>query len=96
MGDATINLPLHPYVWELRGAASGGTGVMELHPDYPTFNFGDGYNIVVGDLDGDGDLDALAGVFYDTPTAFNQIWINDGTAGFVLQAPTEMNWVCFK
>jgi hypothetical protein len=41
---------------------------------------GDGYAVALGDLDGDGDLDAYVGNAYQGRA--DQVWINDGTGGF--------------
>lgn len=79
--DAAVNLPLRPYVWQVRGRVTGGTGVFTPHPTQPLVDFG-GDNlyrgILMGDLNGDQSLDILSG---------NSVWLNDGT-GIFSQAPS--------
>ncbi len=54
--------------------ADGGTGVFSSSG----FGTGESTNIEFGDLDGDGDLDAIVTNYY-TP---NEIWLNNGDASF--------------
>lgn len=67
--------PLEPTVWQFR-TASGGSGLFDdtnqsLNNDLST-------DTALGDVDGDGDLDAFIAVF-DNPS---EVWINDGDGNF--------------
>ncbi|HNB52703.1 MAG TPA: FG-GAP-like repeat-containing protein, partial [Anaerolineales bacterium] len=73
-------LPLLPFTWEFYTAVSGGTGVYDLQPE-PPFNAHLG-QVVIGDLDGDRDLDVIMNEaidFMNQPT----IWLNDGNGNFL-------------
>ena len=72
------------------GIAAGGAffhdggGVFGLHPLRPTFGTGGGMIVTLGDLDGDSDLDLVAGN-YPRPnhlSATETVWLNDGRAVF--------------
>jgi len=55
------------------------TGGFYAHPISPTFGINDSLDIKLGDLDGDGDLDAVV-ANYD---AADTVWLNDGSGGFI-------------
>jgi hypothetical protein len=57
------------------------SGVFVPHPTIPSFGSGEGNEAVLGDLDGDGDLDAVIANQSDEPET---VWLNDGTGGFTL------------
>ncbi len=66
-------------------AARAQAGIFVPHPTTPTFGGSFTYDIEAGDLDGDGDLDALVVV-----PAFSTVWLNDGAGSYTLHptAPT--------
>ncbi|MCH7753409.1 MAG: VCBS repeat-containing protein, partial [Planctomycetes bacterium] len=65
-------LAVEPYVWQFRTAATGGTGTFIETQALGTFQTA----VSLGDLDGDGDLDAFFA------TSANPVWINDGAGTF--------------
>ena len=65
-----------PFVWQFRAAATGGEGVFTKS----TESLWDGHagrEVALGDLDGDGDLDAFV-VKIDA----SKVWLNDGSGSF--------------
>lgn len=61
-----------------------GSGALTAHPTTPSFGAGDSLDVALGDLDGDGDLDAVvANAFGQSQT----VWVNDGT-GALTPHPT--------
>lgn len=59
--------------------AQAQTGIFVPHPTTPTFGGGFTYDIEAGDLDGDGDVDALVVV-----PSFTTVWLNDGAGNMTL------------
>ncbi len=70
------SLPI-PYVWQFRAAAGVGPG--GFSDSGQTLGLFDSREIALGDLDGDGDLDAFVGSYIPQP---NQVWLNDGLGNF--------------
>lgn len=58
---------------------NNGAGVFTAHPTIPGFGAGESSDVTLGDLDGDGDLDALV-VNYNEEA--QTVWLNDGTGAF--------------
>jgi hypothetical protein len=58
-----------------------GTGNLTPHPTTPAFGEGDSYDAQLGDVDGDGDLDAVIAKRDLQP---NLVWANDGAGNFSL------------
>jgi hypothetical protein len=56
-----------------------GTGRFHPHPTVPSFGTGYSNNVALGDIDGDGDLDAL---IVNTYNQAETLWVNDGTGRF--------------
>lgn len=67
------------YEANFAAATQGGTGQFIPHPITPNFGTGDSTDITLGDIDNDGDLDAL--VVNHTGVA-ETVWLNDGTGSF--------------
>ncbi|MFL6246570.1 MAG: FG-GAP-like repeat-containing protein [Thermoanaerobaculia bacterium] len=71
---------LIPYVWQFTAATAPATGAFAPHPAMPSFaSFGGAITPALGDLDGDGDLDA---VFSTSSGTGETVWLNDGTGVF--------------
>ena len=60
-------------------AVAVGTGNFTPHPTTPTFGAGNSRAVALGDLDGDGDLDALVANFGGEAET---VWLNDGLGNF--------------
>jgi hypothetical protein len=65
-----------PYVWQFRTAANGGSGIFADSGQALATVSSTGVRL--GDLDGDGDLDA----FVSQSGAPSQVWLNDGDGTF--------------
>jgi uncharacterized repeat protein (TIGR01451 family) len=73
--------PLSYTVWGFFAAVVGGEGVFVPHPISPTFGTGNSADVALGDVDGDGDLDAVVANVMDYPQL---VYLNDGVGGFTL------------
>jgi hypothetical protein len=75
----TLNLigeaPKYPTVWQFRIAVTRGSGF--FFDSGQKFENSPGRDIILGDLDLDGDLDAFV-----TYQGTNKVWLNDGTGEF--------------
>ncbi len=60
-------------------AVAVGTGSFTAHPTTPSFGAGYSMAVALGDLDGDGDLDALVANYFGEAET---VWLNNGTGGF--------------
>ena len=56
-----------------------GGGSFSAHPTTPSFGADDSHGLALGDLDGDGDLDAVVVNVLGDP---NTTWVNDGAGNF--------------
>ena len=65
-----------PYVWRFRAASLGGSGHFITHPVTPTLPAFQNPDVALGDLDADGDLDAVL-----TSSQADSVWLNDGAGG---------------
>ncbi len=75
------NTPIFPYVWRFRTAVSGGSG--HFVDSAQALGGLNSYRVALGDLDGDGDLDAfVANTNWPTGTT-NTVWLNDGAGNYV-------------
>ena len=70
--DAT---PVDSFLWQFRAAASGGTGY--LGDSGQELGENESQAVALGDIDGDGDLDAVVGNI-----GANAVWTNDGSGKF--------------
>ena len=59
--------------------AADSTGTFIPHSITPSFGAGDSYDLALGDLDGDGDLDA---VIANGTNAAETVWLNNGAGSF--------------
>ncbi|MEM7028750.1 MAG: Ig-like domain-containing protein [Chloroflexota bacterium] len=58
---------------------NNGAGIFSPHPTKPRFGSGSSTDIVLGDLDGDDDLDAIVSNDFGQP---DTVWLNDGKGKF--------------
>ncbi|MFN2235264.1 MAG: FG-GAP-like repeat-containing protein [Anaerolineales bacterium] len=70
------DVPIVPYVWTFNAATLGGSGAFEPHPVVPSLSTFQSIGVGLGDLDADGDLDAVLANGSDYPET---VWLNDGT-----------------
>ncbi len=70
--------PISPTVWQFRAAVGGGSGTLDPPLTTPGFGAGSSFGVELGDLDGDGDLDAFVAQVNLTAT----VWLNDGWGRF--------------
>ncbi|HLF26949.1 MAG TPA: FG-GAP-like repeat-containing protein [Anaerolineae bacterium] len=76
-----------PTVWQFWAAAIGGTGRFIAHSTTPSFGAGDSTDVALGDIDGDGDLDALVANYF--PGEAETVWLNDGAGNFTPHPTTS-------
>jgi uncharacterized repeat protein (TIGR01451 family) len=69
--------PLIPFTWQFRAAVTAGVGAF-MDTGQQLGNSA-GLAVALGDLDGDGDLDAFVG----TEGQGNEVWLNDGNGYFL-------------
>lgn len=81
------DVPLRPRVWQFTAATAVAPGALRPHATVPSFGAGDARSLALGDLDGDGDADALVGNYAEATT----VWLNDGTGAFA-QHPTNASF----
>jgi hypothetical protein len=74
--DAVVANDIHQpqTVW-----INNGTGTFIPHPTTPSFGTGHSTAVVLGDIDGDGDLDA---VIANKSEQAQTVWVNDGNGSF--------------
>ncbi|HEU4889146.1 MAG TPA: Ig-like domain-containing protein, partial [Thermoanaerobaculia bacterium] len=74
--ESTSDVALMPRVWQFTAAAGRAAGAMKAHGSFGT---GSSVSVALGDLDGDGDLDAIVGNYANQAET---VWLNDGSGSF--------------
>ena len=69
--------PASPYVWQFRRAVADGSGV--FRSTIQSLGNGRSNDVAIGDVDGDGDLDAFVANGFGEA---NKVWLNDGGGVF--------------
>ncbi len=78
---AANGVSLNPYIWQFRARAGSGSGVYV--DTGQRIAISDTRGIALGDLDGDGDLDAfIVNAGSGSSLQPNEVWLNDGTGVF--------------
>ena len=75
--DITGTHPVSPTVWQFTALAVGGTGRYGAAA-HDSFGAGTSRSMALGDLDGDGDLDAVI----TNSDAAQEVWLNDGSGDY--------------
>jgi uncharacterized repeat protein (TIGR01451 family) len=78
--------PLAPFSWQARAAVAGGSGLFVTHPVTSGFGADYSWGVALGDLDGDGDLDAVVA----NTEVGDTVWLNDGTGLFAPHPTTPI------
>ncbi|MAE66758.1 MAG: hypothetical protein CMJ18_21020, partial [Phycisphaeraceae bacterium] len=76
-GILSSGVPVRPEVWQFRAAVSASSPGL-FRDTGQSLGSEISSDVSLGDLDGDGDVDA----FETRRTGPNQVWLNDGSAGF--------------
>ncbi|HYI08637.1 MAG TPA: FG-GAP-like repeat-containing protein, partial [Thermoanaerobaculia bacterium] len=79
--ESTAPATLTPHVWQFTAATNTANGAMSAHPIAPEFGDGWSSDVTLGDLDGDGDLDAVV-ANEENAADPETVWLNDGTGTF--------------
>ncbi len=79
------SFPLASYTWQFAAATQGGTGQFVPHPTTPSFGGSNSTEVALGDIDSDGDLDA---VVVNHTGAAETVWLNDGAGSFTAHPTT--------
>ncbi|MCP4540894.1 MAG: DUF11 domain-containing protein, partial [Chloroflexi bacterium] len=85
--NITGTAAMPPTVWQFRTGVEGGYSAFVAHPISPTF--GGAYpssDVSLGDLDGDGNLDAVVANDLDRP---QEVYLNDGSGRFFAHPVTS-------